>query len=114
MPTPDQGKSLLDAVSEIRSAQGLLREASYATSDVAVLIKINTTYTHLDSVITQMLHAQTVTDDVLFAGTVNALKQEASKLAAEEAQVRSIIADVNTAAKIVGYIGQAVGLLAGL
>jgi hypothetical protein len=114
MPTPEQGKSLLDAVSEIRAAQDLLREASYAASDVAVLIKINTAYTHLDSVITQTLHAQTVTDDVLFAGAVDALKQEASRLAAEEAQVKSIIADVNKAAKIVGYIGQAAGLIAGL
>lgn len=62
----------------------------------------------------QMLHSQTVTDDVPFAGTVEALKQVASKLAAEEAHFKSIIADVNTAAKIMGYFGQAVGVIAGL
>ena len=105
-------QALLDAITQIRLAEQLLVQASRATSDPATLVKINTEYAHLDSYLSQLLHTLAIADDADFVKATRALKQQATALAAEEAQIKKVVADVGTAAKIAGYIAQAVAFIA--
>jgi hypothetical protein len=114
MPQPAQQQILANVVSLLRSAQQLLKAASQNTNDVGKLLQINLEYNHLDSCISQLLHAQALTDDAQFASAVSSLKQQATSLATEETHIQAIVSDVATAAKIVAYVGQAVTFIGGL
>ncbi len=94
-------------VSNIRAAEQLLLQASRATGDPVTLMKINTEYQALDSYLSQVLNAQMTSDDQLFQTATNALKQQASSLQQEEANIKAIIGDVEVAAQILGFIAQA-------
>lgn len=107
-------QTLLDTVGLLRSAEQLLLVASRATSDLGKLIKINMEYGQLDSFMSQLLHAQALADDADFARATAALKQQAAALQVEEADLAKVVADVGTAAKIAGYLAQAVSFLATL
>ena len=112
MPNAAQKQALLNAITQIRSAEQLLVQASRATSDAATLLKINTEYIHLDSYLSQLLHTLAIVDEADFLSATQALKKQATGLVAEEAQIKKIIADVGTEAKIAGYIAQAATLMA--
>ena len=111
MPTPSQKQGLLDAVSQIRAAEQLLLEASRSTSDPVKLIQINTEYTHMDSYISQILHAQALTDDADFGNATAALKSQVSALNVEVDSIKKIVDDVATAGKIVGFITKAIQVI---
>lgn len=70
-------------------------------------MKINTEYQALNSYLSQVLNAQMTSDDQLFQTATNALKQQASSLQQEEANIKAIIGDVEVAAQILGFIAQA-------
>ncbi|WP_157649647.1 hypothetical protein [Burkholderia ubonensis] len=112
MPAPSQTQNILNAVGSIRSAEQLLVQASYSMTDEAMLTRLNIEYQHLDSFLSQLLHTQALADDSQFEGASAALKEQANGLAAEEASIKIIVADVGTAAKVVGYITQALGYIA--
>lgn len=114
MPSPEKKQALLDAVTQLRSAELLLLDESRATSDVGRLIQINTEYTHLDSCMSQMLHAQALADDAEFNGATAALKTQAAALQLEQQDIRKIVANVENAARIVGYVGRAAQIIAAL
>ena len=114
MPTPEQKQALLDAISQIRLAEQVLVEQSRAETDTARLIKINTEYTHLDSYLSQLVHAQALADDAEFTAATTALKMQATALSAEQADISKVVGDVAKAAKIVGYLVKAVSLIAKL
>jgi hypothetical protein len=100
-------QNLAQIVSNIRAAEQLLLQAGRATADAVTLIKLNTEYQALDSYLSQVLNAQATSDDQLFQTATNALKQQASSLEQEEAHIKAITGDVETAAKILGFIAQA-------
>src|SRR5665647_1660894 len=108
MSTASQKQDLIDAISQIRFAEQLLLTESRSTSDTAKLIQINIEYTHLDSYLSQILHAQALADDTEFGNATAALKEQASALAIDQAGIGKIVGDVAIAGKIVGYITQAV------
>jgi hypothetical protein len=111
VPNPTQKQGLLDAVNQIRSAEQLLLQASRVTSDPATLIQINTEYAHMDSFLSQMLHAQALADDAEFSRAVTALKGQISTLSADEASMKKIIDDIATAGKVVAYIVKAIEII---
>lgn len=115
MATQDaQKQCLLNAVTLLRSAEGLIVQLSRNTTDADVLVQLNTEFSYIDSFISQLLHAQAITDDATFDSATAAIAQQASALQAEESDIKKVVADVATAAKISGYIGQAVSILATL
>jgi|KBSMisStandDraft_5_1062788.scaffolds.fasta_scaffold988376_1 hypothetical protein len=114
MPTTTQKQSLLDAVAQIRAAEQVLLEMSRSTSDVAKLIQINTEYTHLDSCLSQILHAQALVDDGEFDTATAALKVQTTSLCEEMETIDRIVNDVALAAKIAGSVAQAAKIIATL
>ena len=112
MPMSEQKQALLDAVTAIRSAQQALLQASRNTSDAAQLIQINTEYTHLDSCLSQLLHAQALSDDAEFGNACIALKTQSANLQAEVEGIDKVIKDVALAGKVVGFVAQAAKIIA--
>jgi hypothetical protein len=102
---------LLKSVEAIRSAEQLLLQESRATSDPATLTKISIEYNNLDSYLSQLLHAQAIADDTEFANAITALKGQSAALQADEDSIKKIVSDVNAAAKIVGYLAQALAYI---
>ncbi len=109
-----QIQTLTNTIAILRSSETLLLQASRGTSDLATLLQINAEYSHIDSWISQLLHTQALNDDAQFSAAVSTLKQQADSLAADEAHIQTIVKDVASAAKIVGYISQAVTFLAAI
>lgn len=104
--------NLNQIVSNIRSAEVLIVQASRQTSDAAKLIQLNTEYSALDSYLSQVLHTLALLDDSLFASATNALKQQAAILQQEEEDIKKIVDDIALAAKIAGYLAQAAQIAA--
>jgi hypothetical protein len=112
MPNEKQRQALLDAVTQIRSAEKLLIQASRATADPVALTQISIEINQLDSFLSQLLHAQAISDDADFATAIAAFKQQAEALKADEDHIKKIVAAVGTGAQIVGYIAQALVIIA--
>jgi hypothetical protein len=112
MSTDAQKQSLLNAVSLIRASEQLLMQASRNSTDVNTSIKINTEFQHLDSILSQLLHAQAIADDADFVNATVALKQQSSALQTEEAQILKVVTDVGIAAQIAGFLTQAASFVA--
>ena len=109
-----QKQNLVNAVSLIRAAEQMFVEASRASTDANRSIQINTEYQHLDSLLSQLIQAQAIADDADFQSATAALKQQATALQAEQAQIQAIVNDVAIAAKIAGFLAQAASFLATL
>lgn len=114
MPTEAQSKAISTAISSIRSAEDSLLDQGRQTTDPLVTTKISNEYSALDSVLTQLSHAQAIADDGLFQKAAAALQQEAVRLGAQAKAISGIIDDVGVAGKIAGYIAQAATALASL
>jgi len=114
MPTEKQKQALVDANTQIRSAEQLLKQASDAASDPGILAKIGKEYNRLDCFLYQLSHAQTIDDDDDFTSATTALKQQAATLQADQAAIEKIVGDVKTAADISGYIADALKNIAKL
>jgi len=112
MPNDIQKQALLDAATQIRLAEQLLIQASRATSDPGTLTQISIEINQLDSFLSQLLHAQAIADDADFNKATTALKQQASMLQVDEDHIKKITAAVGTGAQIVGYIAQAIVIIA--
>jgi hypothetical protein len=114
VPTPSQQSDVSAAIVSIRSAQNLLRQQVNAATDTTTAIKLTNEYQNLDSNVQQLLHAQNAADDAVFSAAVSTLKSETSGLQTDETAIKGIISDVDTATKVVGYIGQALSFIAKL
>ena len=88
--------------------------AARATADLAKSIKINSEMMAVQTVLNTAVQAQTAADDDQFSQACQNLNAQAAMLTAMEAQVAAIVADVASAGRIIGYIGQAVALIARL
>ena len=114
MSTDATKKTLLEAAVAIRAAQQIVLQASREASDALAAIRLNTEYQHLDSMLQQVLRTQAIDDDDDFEAAASVLKQQSSSLEAEKGHIDTIVKDVETAAKVSGYIVQAATLLAGI
>jgi hypothetical protein len=114
MATQTQLQDVNDAVSQLRSAEVLLLEASRHTGDDTRLIQINNEYCLLDTVITQLVSAASAADDRSFQGAIGPLKQQAKALDEDENNIKKIVGDVETAAKIAGYVARVATIIAAL
>ncbi len=86
--------------------------ASRATSDATSLMQIHSEYLAVQTVLNQAVNAQLAADDVIFAQATTVLKTQSKLLDGMEDQIKSVIKDVALAGKIVGYISQALVLIA--
>ena len=114
MPTPGQKKNTADAIAAIRAAENLLTQQIRGTNEVLTAIKLTNEYNNLDSCLSQLLHVQNSADDASFANATSALRSQASGLQADEAAIKTIVGDVQTAATIINYITQALAFIAKL
>ena len=114
MPTPAQTLDVSSAIANIRSAQQALDSIMATTGDSAVLSDLTATYRELDHQMTLLLAAQNAADDTAFAAATASLKARAGTLKDEEARVQKTVGKIAMAAHIVGYIAQAVTLIAAL
>jgi negative regulator of replication initiation len=114
MPTLSKQTNIAGAIASIRVAENLLTQQIRAATDTLTAIKLTNEYHNLDSYLSQLLHAQNSADDASFADATAALQSQASGLEADQAAIRAIVGDVQTAASIVNYITQALTLIAKL
>jgi hypothetical protein len=114
MANDAQKQTLLNVASLIRAAEQLLIEASRNSTDPNKSIQINSEYQHLDSLLSQIIQTQTISDDADFQSATSALQQQATALQAEQADIQKIVDDVGVAAKVAGYLAQAASFLAAL
>ena len=114
MPTLNQQTAVAGAINAIRSAENLLTDQIQASNDTLIAIKLTHEYNNLDSFLSELLHAQNSADDATFANATDALKSRTEGLQADEAAIKAIINDLEIAAKVLGYITQALGFIAKL
>lgn len=91
-----------------------LLQASRATSDPTKLIQLNSEMAAVQTVLNQAAQAQAATNDATFAQAAATLNAQAGVLSGMEAQITTIIADAATAGRAIGYITQALALIAKL
>ena len=114
MPTLAAQTSVANAITAIRNAENLLTKQIRAATDVLTAIKLTNEYNNLDSFLSQLLQAQNAADDANFADATAAIQSHVSGLQADEAAIKTIIADVQTAGKVISYITEALGFIAKL
>jgi hypothetical protein len=91
-----------------------LVSASRATADAVKLSQIANEATAVQTLIGQATQAQTAADNTQFGQITLSLKSQATVLQGMAAQITAIVADVALAGQIVGYITQALSLIAAL
>jgi hypothetical protein len=114
MPTLSQQTAINAAVDAIRNAEDLLTAQVRSSTDALTAIKLTNEYNNLDSYLSELLHAQNAADDATFANATAALQSRLSGLEADEKAIETIIADVVIAGKVIGFIADAVKLIAKL
>jgi hypothetical protein len=114
MPTAPQQENVTNAIIAIRSAQKLINKEINDSTTTSFAIKLANEYAELGSCLTHLLHAQNAADDAIFDTAASVLKSETSGLTVEEASIKGIITDVNTAQRVVDYITQALSFIAKL
>jgi hypothetical protein len=114
MPTLSQQTTLNGAIDNIRSAEDILTNQIRSSTDALTAIKLTNEYNNLDSYLSELLHAQNAADDTSFSNATTALQSRLSGLEADQKSIKAIINDVATAGKVIGYIGDALKLIAKL
>jgi hypothetical protein len=114
MPTEEQVAAVSSAIMAIRNAQILLTQQIRTASETLIAIKLTHEYNNLDSCLSSLLQAQNAADDTVFVATTGRIKSTADSLKADAATVQSMIKDVQIAGKLIGYVTQALALIAKL
>jgi hypothetical protein len=114
MPGQDDKQNISSAIANLRAAEQCLDDVIANTGDPDVLDELNAEYHALNDTITALVQAQTITDDAIFARSSQSLTLQAAALKAQEDHIKQTIADVGIAAKILGYIAQAVTYMGAL
>jgi len=89
-------------------------QASRATTDLTKLLQINNEMMGIQALIDQGAQAQAAADDSAFTQATASLKTQSGMLNDMGAQVAQVVSDADSAGKIVGYITQALALIAKL
>ena len=58
MPTSSQQTNISDAITSIRSAENILTQQIRVEEDTLTAIKLTNEFTNLESILSQLLHAQ--------------------------------------------------------
>jgi hypothetical protein len=114
MPTPDQQTNVSNAISAIQAAEGLLYQQVSNAPDSLTAIKITNEIKILESYLSQLQQAVTAADDASFTSITDVLQSHTNQIKNDQATIQKIVADVNTAANIINYIGQAAAFIAKL
>jgi hypothetical protein len=114
MPTQAQLENLNTAITQLRAAENSLLVASRTTNDLVTLGQINNEYSALDTILSQILQAQLISDDASFQIAAATFKQEVATLGTQAAAISKIVTDVGTAASIAGAITNAATAIAAL
>lgn len=114
MPHQDDKQNIGSAIANLRAAEQCLDDVIANTGDPDVLDELNAEYHALNDTITALVQAQTIADDAMFSEATQKLAQQAAALKAQEDHIKKTIANVGTAAKILGYIVQAVTYIGAL
>lgn len=114
MPTQDQQSNLANAIAQIRNAQTLLQQQIDIEVDTRTAAILTNKHIVFGSYLSSLLQTQNLSDDASFTGMAQALQKQDTALKAESADIQALVADVKTAASIVGYITQALIFVAKL
>ena len=114
MPTFTAQPIVSNAILSLRSAENLITQQIRSADDPLQAIKLTQEYSNLDSILSQLLHAQNAADDASFCAIVATLKTDAGVLQTDEATIKELIKDVETAAQVIGYITQALNFISKL
>lgn len=114
MPTAAQSTAISNAIASIRAAENALLTQGRATTDPLIAAQISNEYNALDSVLTQLIQAQVISDDATFQRAAIVLQQESTTLNAQANAISQIIKDIGIAGQIAGYIARAATALATL
>jgi predicted Zn-dependent protease len=107
-----QLETIADALSQIREAEQALDDLIANTPDPDSLANLNLVYEHLTSCATTLIQSQTTSDDDLFTHLTTSLQGQANALQADENLIKRIISDAADAGKVLGYIAEAISLIA--
>ncbi len=114
MPTLSQQTAINAAIDAIRNAEDVLTDQIRSSTDALTAIKLTNEYNNLDSYLSELLHAQNAADDATFANATEALQSRLAGLEADEKAIQTVITDVAIAAKVIGFIADAIKLIAKL
>ncbi|HEY9154654.1 MAG TPA: hypothetical protein VIM69_05960 [Opitutaceae bacterium] len=101
-------------VTQLTNLLGQIVDVSRTTADPTALLQLHTEYLAVQSVLTQATQAQLAKDDAIFSQATTTLKSQAKVLDGMEDQIKSLVKDVDVAAKIVNGVVQAAALIAKL
>ncbi|MGZ2747258.1 hypothetical protein [Burkholderia stagnalis] len=100
-----------DIVQQLNAVLGELMTASRATSDPVRLLQLNSEICAAQTCLSQAVQAQIASDDATFVATTRTLKAQSTILEGMRQQISQIIADVAAAARVIGYLVSAIGLI---
>jgi len=110
----DKLKTVTDALAQIRLAENALDDVIATTVGTEKLRALAGVYNQLTCAATSLIRAQTTSDDNVFNQVKVSLKVQADALKASEASIQEIIKDAEIVGNILGYITEAVALIATL
>jgi hypothetical protein len=100
-----------DLVTQLGLLLSELLNAARNTADATQLIQINNDMLSVQTILYQSVQAQATTNDALFGQVTLGLKTQSNMLTGLRAQAATVVADVASVGKIIGYIGEAISLI---
>jgi hypothetical protein len=101
-------------VTQLSALLGQIVDVSRTTADPTALLQLHTEYLAIQGLLMPAVQAQLAKDDAIFSQATTNLKAQAKVLDGMEDQIKSLVKDVNLAAKIIGGVVQAAALIAKL
>jgi hypothetical protein len=114
MATDTQADSLIDALSEIRSAECALDDIIAEATTPSEMGGLSMVYSQLTATANMIVQAQIAADEATFAHVTAGLKAQSTVLQQNEATIQKITKDVDRAAEVAGYLAKAAGLIVSL
>lgn len=114
MPTDEKREHIASTIAQLRAAEQCLEDTIAHTGDETELQKLAAQCRAVNELIDSLVRAQLIADDAAFIQVTKDLKTQAADLKAQEGRLRALIHDVDTAAKVVGYITQALTFITAL
>lgn len=111
---PSEQVTLTLLSNQLSLLMAALLQASRSTGEPTKLMQISNEMTAVQSLVAQVAQAQAAANDAVFAQATAALSAQANVLTGMEKQIKTFVTDAGDAGRIVGYIAQAVALIAKL
>ena len=114
MPTSQQNLNISSSLSCLTQASNALHQLIMNEPDLQKANALSDVSRKIDDLATALLQAKYAANDALFQQATVDLNNRANDLKAQEDKIKQIVADVGTAAQILGYIVQAATFIAAL